>query len=180
MVHEVAHPLAGVLHLPPWGQSRLLDHPGNTGREGLQGLISHLLGFHAKGAGVPRRLELPSLCFYPGPAEASRKCNWQYPRSAAERDHYCPKARRIPALGGWPWPERPPAIPRHQVPHPRLASGGWVVEEYWGGGEFSHNSSEITSSAACTTETSNTGHSGHTAAMRKANVRCHFQALTIS
>lgn len=36
MVHEVAHPLAGVLHLPPWGQSWFLDHPGDTGREQLR------------------------------------------------------------------------------------------------------------------------------------------------
>lgn len=36
MVHEVTHPLAGVLHLPPRRQSWLLDHPGNMGREGLK------------------------------------------------------------------------------------------------------------------------------------------------
>ena len=179
MVHEVAHPLAGVLHLPPWGQSRFLDHPGNMGREGLQaGLISHLLGFRAKGAGVPRRLELPSLCFYPDPAEASRKCTWQYPRSAAERSFTVPRPKN--PHPGWMTVEWPPAIPGHQVPHPRLASGGWVVKECQGQWEFSHNSSEITSSAACTTEASNTDQSGHAAAMRKANIKCHFQALTMS
>lgn len=36
VVHEVAHPLAGILHLPPWGQSWFLDHPGDTGREQLR------------------------------------------------------------------------------------------------------------------------------------------------
>ena len=89
---------------------------------------------------------------------------------------YCPKAKESP-----PWVDDC-GLSGHQQSQdiPRLASGGWVVKECWGQWEFSHNSSEITSSAACTTEASNTGQSGHAAAMRKDNIKCHFQALTMS
>lgn len=148
-----------------------ISHPG--GRAGSwiiletweRGAAGPHMGFHAKGAGVPRGWGC-LLSTLPRPRRGLKERYLAIPKVCSGDRSLLSQGPKNPRPGWMAVASVATSNPKTSSAPSQISFWGWVVEECRGR-EFSHNPSEITSSAACTQRPASTDPVRPAAAMRK-------------